>query len=254
MLYNKVEICGINTTKLPVISEKRKKELLETIHHGKPIQAKSARDEMINGNLRLVLSVVQRFGSRGENPDDLFQVGCIGLIKAIDNFNADKDVCFSTYGVPMIIGEIRRYLRDYNPIRVSRSIRDTAYHAMNVKEKFTIQNNREPTIPEIAKILWILKTWRKNTDGTPAYFHSGACPGNLCHRHHRRHLAPQPVLRADGHRACPERGEPLLYRVLEDVPCRREPRGPDCALVHHCDCRGGSVCRLCDGHPDFPQP
>ncbi len=155
MLYNKVEICGINTTKLPVISEKRKKELLETIHHGKPIQAKSARDEMINGNLRLVLSVVQRFGSRGENPDDLFQVGCIGLIKAIDNFNADKDVCFSTYGVPMIIGEIRRYLRDYNPIRVSRSIRDTAYHAMNVKEKFTIQNNREPTIPEIAKILGI---------------------------------------------------------------------------------------------------
>lgn len=153
MLYSKVEICGINTTKLPVISEKRKKELLEIIHHGKPVQAKSARDEMINGNLRLVLSVVQRFGSRGENPDDLFQVGCIGLIKAIDNFNADKDVCFSTYGVPMIIGEIRRYLRDYNPIRVSRSIRDTAYHAMNVKEQLTIQNNREPTVQEIAKVL-----------------------------------------------------------------------------------------------------
>ena len=153
MLYNKVEICGINTTKLPVISEKRKKELLEIIHHGKPVQAKSARDEMINGNLRLVLSVVQRFGSRGENPDDLFQVGCIGLIKAIDNFNADKDVCFATYGVPMIIGEIRRYLRDYNPIRVSRSIRDTAYHAMNVKEQLTIQNNREPTVQEIAKVL-----------------------------------------------------------------------------------------------------
>lgn len=153
MLYNKVEICGINTTKLPVISEDRKKELLKIIRHGKPVHAKSARDEMIKGNLRLVLSVVQRFNSRGENPDDLFQVGCIGLIKAIDNFDADKDVCFSTYGVPMIIGEIRRYLRDYNPIRVSRSIRDTAYHAMSVKEQLTIKNNREPTIEEIAKVL-----------------------------------------------------------------------------------------------------
>ncbi len=151
MLYNKVEICGINTSKLPVISEKRKQELLHTIKHGNPSQQKKARDEMINGNLRLVLSVVQRFNGRGENPDDLFQVGCIGLIKAIDNFNCTKDVCFSTYGVPMIIGEIRRYLRDYNPIRVSRSLKDTAYHAMSIKEKFTIENNREPTIDEIAK-------------------------------------------------------------------------------------------------------
>ncbi len=157
MIYNKVEICGINTSKLPVISEKRKQELLHIIKNGNPSQKKKARDEMINGNLRLVLSVVQRFNSRGENPDDLFQVGCIGLIKAIDNFNCTKDVCFSTYGVPMIIGEIRRYLRDYNPIRVSRSLRDTAYHAMNIKERFTIENNREPTVDEIAKEMNISK-------------------------------------------------------------------------------------------------
>ena len=157
MIYNKVEICGINTSKLPVISEKRKQELLHIIKNGNSSQKKKARDEMINGNLRLVLSVVQRFNSRGENPDDLFQVGCIGLIKAIDNFNCTKDVCFSTYGVPMIIGEIRRYLRDYNPIRVSRSLRDTAYHAMNIKERFTIENNREPTVDEIAKEMNISK-------------------------------------------------------------------------------------------------
>lgn len=157
MIYNKVEICGINTSKLPVISEKRKQELLHIIKNGNPSQKKKARDEMINGNLRLVLSVVQRFNSRGENPDDLFQVGCIGLIKAIDNFNCTKDVCFSTYGVPMIIGEIRRYLRDYNPIRVSRSLRDTAYHAINIKERFTIENNREPTVDEIAKEMNISK-------------------------------------------------------------------------------------------------
>ena len=157
MLYNKVDICGINTSKLPVLSEERKKELLKIIHSDDLDRAKSAREEMINGNLRLVLSVVQRFSNRGENPDDLFQVGCIGLIKAIDNFNADKDVCFSTYGVPMIIGEIRRYMRDYNPIRVSRSLRDTAYHAMTVKEQLTSQNNREPTVEEIAKVLDIPK-------------------------------------------------------------------------------------------------
>lgn len=157
MLYNKVDICGINTSKLPVLSEERKKELLKIIHSDDLDRAKSAREEMINGNLRLVLSVVQRFSNRGENPDDLFQVGCIGLIKAIDNFNADKDVCFSTYGVPMIIGEMRRYMRDYNPIRVSRSLRDTAYHAMTVKEQLTSQNNREPTVEEIAKVLDIPK-------------------------------------------------------------------------------------------------
>ena len=132
MLYNKVEICGVNTSQLPVLSEKRKQELLQLIRKG----SNAAREEMIKGNLRLVLSVVQRFAGRGENPDDLFQVGCIGLIKAIDNFNCDKDVRFSTYGVPMIIGEIRRYLRDYNAVRVSRSIRDTAYKAMQVKEEF----------------------------------------------------------------------------------------------------------------------
>ncbi len=157
MLYNKVEICGVNTSKLPVLSESRKQELLKTIKEGSPSQRKRAREEMINGNLRLVLSVIQRFTNRGENPDDLFQVGCIGLIKAIDNFNCDKEVRFSTYGVPMIIGEVRRYLRDYNTVRVSRSLRDTAYRAMQVKERLTAVNNREPTIEEIAKELDIPK-------------------------------------------------------------------------------------------------
>ncbi len=153
MLYNKVEICGVNTSQLPVLSEKRKHELLELIKDGNL----EARDEMIKGNLRLVLSVIQRFAGRGENPDDLFQVGCIGLIKAIDNFNCDKDVRFSTYGVPMIIGEIRRYLRDNNSIRVSRSIRDTAYKAMQIKEEFQRKTNREPTVDEIASALDISK-------------------------------------------------------------------------------------------------
>ncbi len=157
MLYNKVEICGVNTSKLPVLSESKKQELLKIMREGSEPQKKRARDEMINGNLRLVLSVIQRFANRGENPDDLFQVGCIGLIKAIDNFNCEKDVRFSTYGVPMIIGEVRRYLRDYNSVRVSRSLRDTAYRAMQVKERLTNENNREPTVEEIAKELDIPK-------------------------------------------------------------------------------------------------
>lgn len=153
MVFNKVEICGVNTAKLKVISEDRKQELLAVMHNGTPEEAKAARDEMINGNLRLVLSVIQRFAGRGENPDDLFQVGCIGLIKAIDNFNCDKEVKFSTYGVPMIIGEVRRYLRDYNSVRVSRSIKDTAYKAMQTKERITAETGREPTVDEIAKAL-----------------------------------------------------------------------------------------------------
>ncbi len=153
MLYNKVEICGVNTSQLPVLSEKRKQELLKQIRSG----SSEAREEMIKGNLRLVLSVIQRFAGRGENPDDLFQVGCIGLIKAIDNFNCEKDVRFSTYGVPMIIGEIRRYLRDYNAVRVSRSIRDTAYKAMQIKEQLQLRLDREPTVEEIAKELDIPK-------------------------------------------------------------------------------------------------
>ncbi|MBR5485292.1 MAG: RNA polymerase sporulation sigma factor SigG [Oscillospiraceae bacterium] len=149
MYINKVEICGINTAELPVLKEKEKTELLRRIREG---DAK-ARDAMVYGNLRLVLSVVQKFSNRGENPDDLFQVGCIGLMKAIDNFNPDLDVRFSTYGVPMIVGEIRRYLRDNNSIRVSRSMRDTAYRAMQIKEKLTNEAGREPTITEIAKEL-----------------------------------------------------------------------------------------------------
>ncbi len=157
MIYSKVEICGVNTSKLPVLSENRKKELLTVIRNGTDTQRKRARDEMIKGNLRLVLSVIQRFSNRGENPDDLFQVGCIGLMKAIDNFDCEKEVRFSTYGVPMIIGEVRRYLRDYNSVRVSRSMRDTAYKAMQVKEKLTALNNREPTIEQIAKELEIPK-------------------------------------------------------------------------------------------------
>ncbi len=153
MQYNKVEICGVNTSELTVLTEKEKRALLEKIKNGSKAEKKSARERMINGNLRLVLSVIRRFAGRGENPDDLFQVGVIGLIKAIDHFNPDMDVRFSTYGVPMIIGEVRRYLRDNNPVRVSRSMRDIAYHAMQVKEKLINEMNREPTVEEISEKL-----------------------------------------------------------------------------------------------------
>lgn len=157
MQYSKVEICGVNTSQLKVLSENEKRKLMEIIKNGSPAEKKKARDEMINGNLRLVLSVIQRFTNRGENPDDLFQVGVIGLIKAIDNFNPALDVRFSTYGVPMIIGEIRRYLRDNSAVRVSRSMRDTAYKAMQIKEQLTAKNNREPTVEEIAKLMNVPK-------------------------------------------------------------------------------------------------
>lgn len=153
MQYNKVEICGVNTSKLKVLSEKEKRELLNIIRNGSEKEREEARSKMINGNLRLVLSVIQRFSGRGETPDDLFQVGVIGLIKAIDHFDPTMDVRFSTYGVPMIIGEVRRYLRDNNAVRVSRSMRDIAYHAMQVKEKLISEKNREPTIEEIAEKL-----------------------------------------------------------------------------------------------------
>ena len=151
MQYNKVEICGVNTGKLKVLKEKEKKELLKIMREGNEKERKIARDKMIKGNLRLVLSVIQRFTNRGENLDDLFQVGVIGLIKAIDNFDTSLDVRFSTSGVPMIIGEGRSFLRDNNALRVSRSMRDTAYHAMQIKEKLINKNNREPTVEEIAK-------------------------------------------------------------------------------------------------------
>ncbi|MGN0488420.1 MAG: RNA polymerase sporulation sigma factor SigG [Ruminococcus sp.] len=157
MQYNKVEICGINTSELKVLKEEEKKKLLNIIRNGTEKEKKIARDKMINGNLRLVLSVIQRFANRGENPDDLFQVGVIGLIKAIDHFDPTMDVRFSTYGVPMIIGEVRRYLRDNNSVRVSRSMRDTAYHAMQIKEKLTNEKNCEPTVEEIAKIMGLPK-------------------------------------------------------------------------------------------------
>ncbi len=148
MQYSRVEICGVDTSKIKVLKEAEKVELLKKI---KESDDKKARQKLIEGNLRLVLSVVQRFSNRGENPDDLFQVGCIGLIKAIDNFDTSHDVRFSTYAVPMIIGEIRRYLRDYNTIRVSRSLRDTAYHAMQIKERIQNTLGRDATIEEIAK-------------------------------------------------------------------------------------------------------
>ena len=154
MQFNKVEICGINTNDLKVLKESEKIELLRKAHSGD----KQARDELIKGNLRLVLSVIQRFSNRGENMDDLFQVGVIGLIKAIDNFNLDLDVRFSTYAVPMCIGEIRRYLRDDNAVRVSRSMRDTAYKAMQVKERLINENQKEPTVEEIAKELGMKKS------------------------------------------------------------------------------------------------
>ena len=146
MQWGKVEICGINTAELKVLRESEKIELLRKIRNGD----KKAREELINGNLRLVLSVIQRFVNRGENLDDLFQVGCIGLIKSIDNFDVEQGVRFSTYAVPMIIGEIRRYLRDNNAVRVSRSMKDTAYHAMQIREKIQNEQNREATIEEIA--------------------------------------------------------------------------------------------------------
>ena len=153
MIYNKVEICGINTATLKILPEKEKQILLKEAKNGNS----RAREDLINGNLRLVLSVIQRFTNRGENLDDLFQVGCIGLIKAIDNFDTSHDVRFSTYAVPMIIGEVRRYLRDNNPIRVSRSLRDTAYHAMQIKERISNEKGYEPTVEEIAKEMNIKK-------------------------------------------------------------------------------------------------
>lgn len=154
MHFNKVEICGIDTSKLKVLTEKEKNELLIKVKAGD----KKAREELINGNLRLVLSVIQRFTSRGENLDDLFQVGCIGLIKAADNFNLEYGLKFSTYAVPLIIGELRRYLRDYAPLRVSRSLRDTAYQAMKIKERITNETQKEPTIEEIAKEMGVKKS------------------------------------------------------------------------------------------------
>ena len=147
MALYKVEICGVNTAKLPVLKEKEKEALFEKILAGD----RQAREEYIKGNLRLVLSVIQRFSSSGENVDDLFQIGCIGLIKAIDNFDITQNVKFSTYAVPMISGEIKRYLRDNNSIRVSRSLRDMAYKAMYAKENLIKKNSKEPSIEEIAK-------------------------------------------------------------------------------------------------------
>lgn len=151
MANSKVEICGVDTASLPVLTNERMRELFPLVHGGD----RAAREEFIRGNLRLVLSVVQRFNNRGENVDDLFQVGCIGLIKALDNFDVTQNVRFSTYAVPMIIGEIRRYLRDNNPIRVSRSLRDTAYKALQARDRLVITLNREPTIAEMAQELGV---------------------------------------------------------------------------------------------------
>ncbi len=154
MQYNKVEICGINTADIKVLKESEKTELLKKARAGD----RKAREELIEGNLRLVLSVIQRFQNRGESMDDLFQVGVIGLIKAIDNFDTSLNVRFSTYAVPMCIGEIRRYLRDDSPVRVSRSLKDTAYKAMQIKEELINKNKREPSIEEIAERLNMKKS------------------------------------------------------------------------------------------------
>lgn len=151
MMTNKVEICGVNTSKLPVLKNEEMRQLIVKMRNGD----KEAREKFINGNLRLVLSVIQRFNNRGENVDDLFQVGCIGLIKAIDNFDLSQNVRFSTYAVPMVIGEIRRYLRDNNSIRVSRSLRDIAYKALQVRDKLILTNNKEPNVSDIANELKI---------------------------------------------------------------------------------------------------
>lgn len=153
MAYNKVEICGVNTSKLPVLNEEEKRALFDRILEGD----EEAEKEYVYGNLRLVLSVVQRFANRGEYMDDLFQVGCIGLIKAVKNFDITQNVKFSTYAVPMIVGELRRHLRDYTSIRVSRSLRDTAYRALQVKERLMNEKGAEPSVEEIAKELDIKK-------------------------------------------------------------------------------------------------
>ncbi len=152
-MATKVEICGVNTSELPVLSNKEMRELFKKVRDGND----EARRRIIGGNLRLVLSVIQRFNNRGENVDDLFQVGCIGLMKAIDNFDLEQNVRFSTYAVPMIIGEIRRYLRDNNPIRVSRSLRDTAYKALQVKENMLNEKSKEPSVSEIAGELGVTR-------------------------------------------------------------------------------------------------
>lgn len=153
MALNKVEICGVNTAKLPLLNDEEKDALFARIKEGD----ETAKEEYIKGNLRLVLSVIKRFGSTNENPDDLFQIGCIGLIKAINNFNPELEVKFSTYAVPMIIGEIRRYMRDNISIRVSRSLRDTAYKAIYAKENYMKRNMKEPTVQEIADEIGISK-------------------------------------------------------------------------------------------------
>ena len=153
MAHYKVEICGINTSKLPLLSNEEKKTLFDKIKKGD----KKARETYIHGNLRLVLSIIQRFNNSTENVDDLFQIGCIGLMKAIDNFDVTQNVKFSTYGVPMIIGEVKRFLRDSSTIRVSRSMRDTAYRAMQVRERITAEKNQEPSVEEIAKELGVKK-------------------------------------------------------------------------------------------------
>ena len=153
MVQGKVEICGVNTSNLPVLKEEEKEQLFVRIKQGD----QEAKEEYIKGNLRLVLSVIKRFSASNENPDDLFQIGCIGLIKAINNFNTELDVKFSTYAVPMIIGEIRRYMRDNNSIRVSRSLRDTAYKAIYAKENYVKQHLKEPTVQEISEEIGISK-------------------------------------------------------------------------------------------------
>lgn len=152
-MYNKVEICGVNTSKLEILSDEEKRELLLKTKEGDLI----SRERLIYGNLRLVLSVIQRFMNRNENVDDLFQVGCVGLIKAVDNFNTDLDVKFSTYAVPMIIGEVRRYLRDNSSIRISRSLKDLAYHALSVREQLSRENENEPTVEQISEKLGVEK-------------------------------------------------------------------------------------------------
>ena len=151
MYHNKVLICGVNTSKLKVLTEEEKRELMKRVREGD----EEARREMICGNLRLVLSIVQRFAGRKENPDDLFQVGCIGLIKAVDNFDIDKEVMFSTYAVPMIVGEVRRYLRDSASVRISRSVRDLAYKSLQARDELSATLDRDPTPDEIAAHLGV---------------------------------------------------------------------------------------------------
>ena len=218
MYGGKVELCGVDTSRLPVLTEAEKSTLLRAARAGD----QAARQQMIQGNLRLVLSVVQKFANRGQNLDDLFQVGCIGLIKAIDNFDPALNVRFSTYGVPMIVGEIRRFLRDNNAVRVSRSIRDLAYHAMQAREALQKENGREPKVSEIAARVGRYAGKRRHCIGI------GGGTGQFCMNRSTRTAAT--ALRWWTSCTTPPARKAGSAASCSAIPSRRSPRGNGASL------------------------